>query len=185
MKNIKNTVLVSLVTLGTLASFLPVSATTDAQLESMLEITILDEYKAEAEYIALIEEFGSGRPISQIVKAEAKHIAALEKLYDLYNITIPENNGDEFAVVPETLDEAYAVGVEAEIYNISLYEDFLEQDLPAEVEEVFTNLMEASENHLAAFENALDQETVATPVQDGTAKPVETGRINAQSNSRR
>lgn len=187
MKNIKNRLMISLITLGTMASFLPVSAVTptDAELKSMLEITLIDEYKAEAEYTALIEEFGSVRPISQIAKAEAKHIIALENLFDLYDFTLPENLGETFAVIPASLIESYAIGVEAEVYNISLYENYLQQDLPDEVERVFTNLMEASENHLDAFEKALDQDTgLANPVQDGSFKPIDTGRTNA-SNSRR
>lgn len=127
-----------------------------ASLEAMLIAAIEDEYKAQAEYDALIETFSAGKPISNIIDAEANHIDALEVLFASYGIPVPENNGSDYVVIPDTLAEAYQVGVDAEIKNIAIYEDFLYQDLPQDVEDTFTNLMNASENHLAAFERQLD-----------------------------
>ena len=122
----------------------------------MLIAAIEDEYKAQAEYDALIKTFGAVKPISNIINAEANHIDALEILFATYGIPVPENNGAEYVVIPETLAEAFQVGVDAEIKNIAIYEDFLKQDLPQDVEDTFTNLMNASVNHLAAFERQLD-----------------------------
>ena len=158
MKKILSSTILSGITLATIASFTPVSALepSDAELEKMFTVLINDEYKAQAEYEALIEEFGAVNPFARIVKAEARHIDALETLFDAYDFDIPEDNGDKYAIVPDSLEEAYAIGVEAEIANINLYEDYLKQDLPEDVERVFTNLMMASENHLRAFENAVD-----------------------------
>lgn len=127
-----------------------------ASLEAMLIAAIEDEYKAQAEYDALIKTFGAVKPISNIINAEANHIDALEILFATYGIPVPENNGAEYVVIPETLAEAFQVGVDAEIKNIAIYEDFLKQDLPQDVEDTFTNLMNASVNHLAAFERQLD-----------------------------
>jgi hypothetical protein len=126
------------------------------ELETMLVAAIEDEYKAQAEYDALIETFGAVKPMTNIVNAEANHIDALEVLFDAYGFSIPENNGTQFVVVPDTLAEAFQTGIDAEIYNISMYEDFLKQDLPQDVADTFTNLMNASENHLAAFERQVD-----------------------------
>lgn len=158
MKKILSSTILSGIALATIASFVPVSALepSDAELEKMFTVLIIDEYKAQAEYEALIEEFGAVNPFVRIVKAEARHIDALETLFDAYDFDIPEDNGDKYAVVPDSLEEAYTIGVEAEIANIDLYEDYLKQDLPEDVERVFTNLMKASENHLRAFENAVD-----------------------------
>ena len=158
MKKILSSTILSGIALATIASFAPVSALepSDAELEKMFTVLINDEYKAQAEYEALIEEFGAVNPFARIVKAEARHIDALETLFDAYDFDIPEDNGDKYAVVPDSLEKAYAIGVEAEIANIDLYEDYLKQDLPEDVERVFTNLMKASENHLRAFENAVD-----------------------------
>lgn len=158
MKKLLSSTILSGIALATIASFAPVSAleASDAELEKMFTVLINDEYKAQAEYEALIEEFGVVNPFARIVKAEARHIDALETLFDAYDFDIPEDNGDKYAVVPDSLEEAYAIGVEAEIANIDLYEDYLKLDLPEDVERVFTNLMNASENHLRAFENAVE-----------------------------
>jgi hypothetical protein len=126
------------------------------ELEAMLIAAIEDEYKAQAEYDALIDEFGAVKPITNIIKAEASHINALEVLFASYGLPVPEDNGAEFAVIPSTLEAAFQAGVDAEIKNIAIYEEFLKQDLPQDVEDTFTNLMNASENHLAAFERQLD-----------------------------
>jgi hypothetical protein len=134
----------------------PLTEVQSAELEAMLIAAIEDEYKAQAEYEALINTFGDVKPISNIINAETSHIDALEVLFATYGIPVPENNGAEFAVIPDTLAEAFQVGVDAEIKNIAIYEDFLTQDLPQDVEDTFTNLMNASENHLAAFERQLD-----------------------------
>jgi hypothetical protein len=126
------------------------------ELEAMLIAAIEDEYKAQAEYDALIDEFGAVKPITNIIKAEASHIDALEVLFVAYGLPVPEDNGAEFVVIPSTLEAAFQAGVDAEIKNIAIYEEFLKQDLPQDVEDTFTNLMNASENHLAAFERQLD-----------------------------
>jgi len=126
------------------------------ELEAMLIAAIEDEYKAQAEYDALINTFGAVKPITNIIKAEASHIDALEVLFAAYGLTVPEDNGAEFVVIPSTLEAAFQAGVDAEIKNIAIYEDFLKQDLPQDVEDTFTKLMNASENHLAAFERQID-----------------------------
>ena len=158
MKKILSSTILSGIALATIASFAPVSAleASDAELEKMFTVLINDEYKAQAEYEALIEEFGSVNPFARIVKAEARHIDALEALFDTYDFDVPEDNGNRYAVVSNSLEEAYAMGVEAEIANIALYEDYLKLDLPEDVERVFTNLLKASEKHLRSFENAVD-----------------------------
>lgn len=158
MKKLISSTILSALALITIASFAPVSALepSDAELQKMFTVLINDEYKAQAEYEALIQEFGVVMPFARIVRAEARHIDALETLFDVYGFEVPVDNGAKFAVVPETLEAAYAIGVKAEIANIALYEDYLKADLPEDVERVFTNLMKASENHLRAFENAVE-----------------------------
>ncbi len=158
MKKYLTSTLLSGIAFVAIASFAPVSALepSDVELKEMFTVLINDEYKAQAEYEALIAEFGVVNPFARIVKAEARHIDALETLFEVYGFDVPADKGDAYAVVPNTLEEAYAIGVKAEIANIDLYEDYLKLDLPEDVERVFTNLMRASENHLRAFENAVD-----------------------------
>lgn len=123
------------------------------ELESMMTVLINDEYKARAEYEAIIDEFGEQAPFTNLVRAETNHINALANLFENYGLEVPEDNGASVAVVPDTLQEAYEIGVEAEIANAALYEEYLSQDLPNAVETVFTNLMNASaEKHLPTFE---------------------------------
>lgn len=128
------------------------SVTVD-ELESMFTVLINDEYKARAEYVAIVDEFGDQNPFTNLIRAETNHINALTGLFESYGLDVPEDNGASVAVVPDTLQEAYEIGVDAEIANAALYENYLSQDLPNAVETVFTNLMLASaEKHLPTFE---------------------------------
>jgi hypothetical protein len=150
-------------------------------LEKMFTVLINDEYKARAEYVALVDEFGAVSPFTNLINAETSHIKALTRLFDAYGLDVPADNGSQFAVVPDTLEEAYAIGVQAEIDNIDLYEGYLDADLPTNVERVFTNLMNASENHLATFTAYEDGKTS----EDCTAIPQSKNTqnsINRQNN---
>ena len=151
-------------------------------LEAMLTYAIEDEYLAKAEYEAIMDAYGSIRPFSNIVNAEETHITLLEPLFTTYNVPLPENTAADQVVLAETLQDTYAIGVEAEINNISMYTAFLEQDLPDDVRDVFTRLMNASENHLAAFENALDRSTSRPNTGEGRNTQGENRPFNRQQN---
>jgi len=125
-------------------------------LEEMLKYGLEDEHMALAEYKTIMEEWNITRPYANIARSEETHISYLEELYNSYGIDIPEVDTTGKELLPESLSEAAEIGVEAEIANIAMYEKFLDQDLPDDVEEVFILLKKASENHLAAFENQLD-----------------------------
>lgn len=124
-------------------------------LSEMLTYAIEDEYMAYAGYDTIINTFGVQRPFTNIIKAESTHISELEPLFEEYGINLPENSAAEYVMVPDTLLDAFKAGVEAELGNIAMYETFLAQNLPDDVRLVFTELMNASENHLAAFENGV------------------------------
>lgn len=123
-------------------------------LEQMLVFALEDEHLALASYEAIVEKFNVTRPFTNIMKAELQHIKAIEGLMNTYNIPVPDvtNTAQAEVSVPDTLAEIFQAGVQAEIYNIDLYESFLEQDLPADVRAVFEALMKASQNHQKAFE---------------------------------
>lgn len=130
------------------------SADDSYTLEEMLVYAIQDEYMAQAEYDAIMDAYGVSRPFSNIIRSEGTHINLLLPLFDSYGYAVPKNNAALLTVLPDSLAEAYEIGVEAEIKNIDMYEGFLKQDLPTDVRLVFERLMNASENHLKAFENA-------------------------------
>lgn len=120
-------------------------------LQEMLTYAIEDEYKARAEYELIIEKMDGGRPFTNIVKSEETHIALLKPLFEAHNIQLPEDSAGEHVFLPYTIDEALKIGVQAEIDNIAMYEKFLSQDLPEDVESAFERLKNASQNHLKAF----------------------------------
>ena len=131
------------------------AADTNLSLADMVTYAIQDEYAARAEYEAILNSYGTVRPFSNILRAEETHIDTLLPLFIEYGITAPADEGATHAVLPDNLTSAYQTGVNAEVTNIAMYEQFLEQDLPADVRVVFESLMRASENHLRAFQNRL------------------------------
>lgn len=129
---------------------------TEYSLEEMLVYAIEDEYLAQAEYDAIMDEYGTQRPYSNIINAEAYHIDQLVILFEAYDITVPEKDWESMIKVPESLEAGYEIGVAAEEKNIAMYGSFLKEELSDDVKIVFENLLNASENHLRSFQNALD-----------------------------
>ena len=127
-------------------------------IEQMLTYAIQDEYLARAEYDAIIERFGVDRPFTNIKKAEGTHIEHLLPLFAAHSIAVPADTAVEHVVLPETLEEIYQIGVNAEIHNIGMYEAFLKQEgLPEDVKDVFEALKKASASHLQAFQRNADK----------------------------
>lgn len=121
-------------------------------LEQMLTYAMEDEYMAQAEYAAIIAEYGDNAPFANIINAEQTHIDLLTPLFAAYGLTLPENTATAKVTLPASLQEAYATGMAVENTNIAMYDAFLTQsDLPQDVRDVFEALKNASDNHLAAF----------------------------------
>ncbi len=127
-------------------------------LENMLTYAIQDEYLARAEYEAILKEYGSIRPFSNIIRSEERHISWLVPLFEQYGFKIPEDNASDHVILPENIKTALEIGVQAELDNIAMYEVFLEEDLPEDVRDVFERLMAASKNHLEAFRRGLQRD---------------------------
>ena len=131
----------------------PVGELPDSVIQA-LGSAIDDEYKARATYEAVMNEFGSIRPFSMIIRAEEQHISSLKAIYDKYGLDIPNDPYSDVEIA-STKSENCSVGVQAEIDNAALYRNSL---LPAvdnypDISSVFTQLMNASQdNHLPAFE---------------------------------
>lgn len=120
-------------------------------LEEMLDLAIEDERLALSEYRLIMEKFNISRPFSNIIKAEQSHEKALLNLYDVYGFDVNDFDASSHLVIPDSLEEIYKIGIEAEIANIAMYEKFLTYDLPEDVRRVFTSLRDGSINHLKAF----------------------------------
>jgi len=145
--------------LGTAAQ----ASTLPVEVEEAVLEALMDEYRAEATYAALIEEFGVNTAFTNILAAEQKHADALIRILEKYDAEVPDNPyldgtlplGD----LPETLADAYEAGVIGEIDNLSLYRDELlptVTDYP-DITRVFTNLMTASQTkHLPTFSDCAD-----------------------------
>lgn len=128
----------------------------DYTVEDMLTLAIEDEYQAQAMYTAITDAYGVVRPFSNVVRAEETHISLLIPLLNQYGVTPPNKNWASLVTVPESLEAAYTAGITAEKNNIALYESFLTKELPTDVKDTFTLLLNASERHLAAFERMSD-----------------------------
>ena len=130
----------------------------DLSISSMLVLALEDEYKAKATYEVIISEYGTITPFSNIVNAEQTHIDLLLPLFDTYQIELPDPVDKAELLLPDNISNALALGIQAEIDNIALYEAFLKTDIPDDIRDAFEKLMDASENHLQAFTRAYDRQ---------------------------
>ncbi|WP_338323639.1 DUF2202 domain-containing protein [Halobacillus salinus] len=120
-----------------------------------LTFAMQDEYLAQARYDDILNTFGSIRTFERIKQAEQRHINALLTLFNRYQVPVPENDAAAYVTTPGSVKDAYAAGVQGEIDNIAMYEKFLMYELPVDARVVFTQLRNASLNHLAAFEQGV------------------------------
>lgn len=131
----------------------PYAGELDEEEVQALLMALDDEYKAWAIYDQVIADFGAVRPFTSIQKAEENHIAALETLFDRYELDVPANDWPGNVPTFETLRDACAAGVQAEIDNAALYDLLSSMVDNPDIERVFTALQQASlTNHLPAFE---------------------------------
>ena len=136
-------------------------------------LALQDEYRAEGIYTQVLEQLGDVRPFARIVYAEQRHSAALERVYSRRGLVAPDNNWRDLEqeLPGETLQEACKAAVEAERENISLYDELLGRDLPADVVQTFQHLREASlERHLPAFERCATGITGHGPMGKGKGR---------------
>ncbi len=127
----------------------------DDALRTVLTDAIVDEYRARATYLRVTDDFGAILPFVNIAEAEARHAASIAGLFEARGWSVPADPFDpsdaEAFADPAT---ACAVGVEAEIANVALYDRLLAQGLPWDVSRVFDNNRRASlDKHLPAFQS--------------------------------
>ncbi len=135
-------------------------------LHQALKIALDDEFHAREAYITVIETFGPQSPFTNIVEAEQRHQKALIALFKTYEVPLIENRWIDAIEAPKCLQEAYLMGVNAEIENIQMYDTLLSYtgNYP-DVQEVFYRLQAASyNNHLPAFQSHLNTQEAQTPL---------------------
>ncbi len=126
------------------------TTTTNNNVQEILVNALQEERLAAATYQAIIDKFGEVQPFVNILKAEEQHIAAVENLMKVNGIAIPTDTTK--ATAPNTLQEAYEIGIKVEKEDIALYEELIPQLNDTMIKTVFTRLSNASERHLTAFE---------------------------------
>jgi rubrerythrin len=130
---------------------------TSLTLPQMLTFALQDEHLAQSRYKNVLQTFGDIRTFAQIKEAELRHIYALLPLFEKYQVQVPEDVSQSFVKTPGSVKSAFAASVEGEVDNIAMYEKFLAKEIPNDVRMVFTQLRNASRNHLAAFERGLER----------------------------
>lgn len=130
-----------------------------AELTNILLDALDDERKAEATYAAVIDKFGPVRPFSNIIEAEQRHAAALERQLRRLGLTVPPNPWTGSVTAPATLAQACESAVQGELENIALYDRLIPMIDDLSARQVMENLQAASrERHLPAFRRCLERE---------------------------
>ncbi len=123
-----------------------------------------DEQKAWAIYNQVLRDFGEVAPFVHIREAEARHQQALEALFRLHGLPVPENPWPGRVPRYASLEEACLAGVQAEVDNVTLYDRLLASTSRPEILAVYRNLQEASQQrHLEAFRRCADRSSGPRP----------------------
>jgi hypothetical protein len=101
-----------------------------------------------------MEQYGQVSPFVHIARAEQQHIAALERLFTRYGLSVPENGWIGTTSAFGSVADACSAGAQAEVDNAALYDRLFSMVDNTDILRVFTNLRNASQyNHLPAFSN--------------------------------
>lgn len=130
---------------------------TPRELEILHE-ALDDEYRAWATYDQVLADFGDVRPFVNIRESESRHIDAIRRLFELYDIPVPRNPWIGQVERYPSLQAACEAGVAAEIANGEMYDRLIAGTQRAEILSVLRNLQEASqERHLPAFRRGAER----------------------------
>lgn len=125
---------------------------TAREIDGLL-LALNDEYHAIAVYQQVLDDFGTVRPFSNIIRAERQHVALLRPLFDTYGVTVPDNPW--LGAIPSfaAVHDACVAGVDAEIVNGALYNELFASTDRDDILSVYQSLQAASINaHLPAFQ---------------------------------
>jgi hypothetical protein len=124
----------------------------EAETEALIR-AMQEEANTQTLYQSVLDTFGNVAPFNYIVRAEAQHLAALERLATKYGVAIPETLTTGDFPTFTTLSEACQAGAQAEIADAALYDELIPVTTHSDLLQVYRNLQGASlNNHLPAFE---------------------------------
>lgn len=136
----------------------------DARTQQAMMDAINDEYRARAFYQAAIAKFGEVRPFTNIVQSEDRHVQLWKTMFARYGLPLPEDPFAGNVEVPDTVRAACQMGVEAEIANVQMYDNFLSFVQEPDLRAAFTQLRQVSQNHhKPAFERCAGNALSPTP----------------------
>lgn len=125
-------------------------------VENMLLYAIQDEYLARARCHVAIDKFGHHRSFTNILRAEEIHISYyLMPLLAKYKLDTPLDESINYIKEPSDIKAFLEEGIESKKDSIDMYERFLAINIPNDVKAVFSQLKNASGNHLQVLRRVL------------------------------
>ena len=160
-----------------------VVAAADAGLTQDLQYMREEERMARDLYKAFADKYDNAAPFRNITVSEGRHFDAVGTLLDRYDVSDPSaGKAAGTYAFPEiqklydgwlakgnaSLQAAYGVGVELETADVADLKEAVNKRTEADVDRVFTALLNGSEQHLKAFQAAVDGKVLGT--QDGAGR---------------
>ncbi|HBX79663.1 MAG: DUF2202 domain-containing protein [Propionibacteriaceae bacterium] len=151
------------------AATAPATSTLSAATASDLVFVRDEERLARDLYAAIAAQYGDALPFSTIVNSEQRHFDAVGVLLERYGLADPASGQPAgqyanpalqslydtlLAQSKISLAEAYKVGIAVETRDIADVKKGASDATQADVDRVFTMLLNGSEKHLSAFTDA-------------------------------
>ncbi|QQS02026.1 MAG: DUF2202 domain-containing protein [Austwickia sp.] len=145
------------------------TATLSQETKDGLAFSREEERMARDLYAALAAVHNGARPMSMITTSEQRHFDAIGTLLQRYGLADPSAGktagtyafpeiqklyDDWFSRGKVSVQAAAQVGVELEQRDIADLQKLAAQPAPDDIKAVYANLLQGSQNHLAAFQRA-------------------------------
>lgn len=152
----------------------PAASLTDQEKQD-LAFSREEERMARDLYQTFADKYDQARPFSNIVRSEQQHYTMTGMLLQRYGLADPAAGKKAgtyanaeiqklydgwLAQGNKSLAEAYKVGVALEQRDIADLKELVGRTKAADIKQVYTNLLKASENHLRAYTAATQGKTV-------------------------
>jgi hypothetical protein len=158
----------------------------DAATTELLQAMVAEEKVAHDVYVTLGDMYDVST-FDRIANSEDRHQDAVRTLLDAYGVADPVFQAmydDMVAEGSTSLDAAAQVGITIEEVDIADLQDALDAGQPADIERVFTNLLNGSEKHLAAFTALANGDVAANGERDRTGQAQGKGQGQGQDKSK-